>query len=1120
MGFMLKSDFTLHKFYRSQLPKYLNKNSTRLFVFLVFISSSIFSQTFELLNTQNLKGGYEGFSSFIDYNSDGYFDIFVTGVDFENSFNNAVFYKNNGDLSFTESTISSIPRVIDGDHSWADFDNNGTQDLLYTGTTSGFSDSGISKIYKNSNNGCEFIELPVALPGISRGNSRWVDIDNDGLMDVFLVGFDINGKIIIKAFKNGGDDSFSEKPITTGDNLSGERGNFSNNTARWEDLDGDGLQDLIIALSTKINFSFEVYRNLGGFKFAKQNIDLPQLSSIAMDIGDVNNDGRPDIVFTGSPNLENFYGDVTGDFYVFTNNGNMNFINSFTIEDEGVLYNDIELADINNDGFLDAVNYGTGPWGTFSKVTKIYKNNKNGTFSNFSHNLPDCSFGGIEFGDFDNDNDLDILYFGRIENPYDNEITYVYENTLLNIELPTEILINNGCACDNSLSFSLNNNSNSIKWDFGDPPATLLNTSTEKKPIHLFSNEGTYTISATFTKGSVSNTLSKVVTIGGQPIIAKPTDLISCTGSNNNQYDFNILKDAEILNGQSTEYFEIFYYASYENSEEDRYRLKMPYFNENINKTIYARVQSTLNSNCFELTDFEITIKDPPIANPIDDFFVCDEDYDGITTFDLTPIEPILTGSQTNITLEYFDEQGNIIPINSLNTYQNSIRDLEKIKIKIIDTQTGCFTETAINLIIDPLPIANPVNTLIGCDDNSDGISEYFDTSNIENQVLNGQTGMNVAYYKEDGTQLPSPLPNPFTNEEPNNQTIIIKVTDTFTNCFSETNLLLKTSAQPNINHPDNLYACDLGNGYSEFDTTLLEEQIIGNQSGLKIGYFDSNNQELPSPLPTLFQNTEPYSQTINIRVEDASNPNCYSETSVNLIVNSLPEINLEEEYFICNLEPSLTLTVNSSFDTYEWYFEDGTLISSSYTSEITKQGNYILTVAKLENNTICNNSFFFNLTRSDLPEILEVKYSEFGNNSIEIISSGSANFEYSIDGTNYQNSNYFTNIPGGIYTVFVRDKAGCGQDSSEVTLIDYPKFFTPNNDGYNDYWQIKGIEKYPNSQIFIFDRYGKLLKQLSTNSLGWDGSFNGKMMFSNDYWFKVNFENGKVLVGHFTLKR
>jgi len=88
------------------------------------------------------------------------------------------------------------------------------------------------------------------------------------------------------------------------------------------------------------------------------------------------------------------------------------------------------------------------------------------------------------------------------------------------------------------------------------------------------------------------------------------------------------------------------------------------------------------------------------------------------------------------------------------------------------------------------------------------------------------------------------------------------------------------------------------------------------------------------------------------------------------------------------------------------------------------------------------------------------------------------------------------------------------------VVVIDYPQFFTPNNDGTNDFWQIKGIHRFPDSKILIVNRYGKLLTELSANDVGWEDCCFGKAMLTNDYWFHINLGNGKVFTGHFTLKR
>ena len=88
--------------------------------------------------------------------------------------------------------------------------------------------------------------------------------------------------------------------------------------------------------------------------------------------------------------------------------------------------------------------------------------------------------------------------------------------------------------------------------------------------------------------------------------------------------------------------------------------------------------------------------------------------------------------------------------------------------------------------------------------------------------------------------------------------------------------------------------------------------------------------------------------------------------------------------------------------------------------------------------------------------------------------------------------------------------------------MIDYPNFFTPNGDGYNDTWNIIGLNQ-PEAKLYIFDRYGKLIKQLSTTGPGWDGTYNGHQLPSTDYWFSLEYmENGvaKEFKAHFAMKR
>ena len=89
------------------------------------------------------------------------------------------------------------------------------------------------------------------------------------------------------------------------------------------------------------------------------------------------------------------------------------------------------------------------------------------------------------------------------------------------------------------------------------------------------------------------------------------------------------------------------------------------------------------------------------------------------------------------------------------------------------------------------------------------------------------------------------------------------------------------------------------------------------------------------------------------------------------------------------------------------------------------------------------------------------------------------------------------------------------------IQTINYNNYFTPNNDGYNDKWNIYLPESYE-GVIHIYDRYGKLLKQISPYGEGWDGTYNGNILPSTDYWFKVEYENNikKEFKSHFSLKR
>ena len=143
------------------------------------------------------------------------------------------------------------------------------------------------------------------------------------------------------------------------------------------------------------------------------------------------------------------------------------------------------------------------------------------------------------------------------------------------------------------------------------------------------------------------------------------------------------------------------------------------------------------------------------------------------------------------------------------------------------------------------------------------------------------------------------------------------------------------------------------------------------------------------------------------------------------------------------------------------------------------------------------------------------------GKNSIELITSGTAsNLEFSIDGFNYKENSLFTDVPKGKYFAYIRNTTNCEFISFPFTILDYPTFFTPNGDGINDEWKISDMIKFPKSVVYIFDRYGKLLKQMNASSVGWNGTLNGLPLPADDYWFRLILNDNQIVNGHFSLKR
>ena len=151
----------------------------------------------------------------------------------------------------------------------------------------------------------------------------------------------------------------------------------------------------------------------------------------------------------------------------------------------------------------------------------------------------------------------------------------------------------------------------------------------------------------------------------------------------------------------------------------------------------------------------------------------------------------------------------------------------------------------------------------------------------------------------------------------------------------------------------------------------------------------------------------------------------------------------------------------------------------------------------------------------------------DFDSNQVISVSAtgGSEDYEYQLDGGVWQSNSTFEYVTGcEEHTVAVRDALGCSTiPEKTVMIMEYPKFFTPNGDGYNDTWNIKCLKNNSLAEIFIFDRFGKLLLEFRPSQDHWDGTFNGQLLAGGDYWFLVSYLNSSGIKtqfrSHFSLR-
>ncbi|MBF6639928.1 T9SS type B sorting domain-containing protein [Flavobacterium sp. J49] len=656
-----------------------------------------------------------------------------------------------------------------------------------------------------------------------------------------------------------------------------------------------------------------------------------------------------------------------------------------------------------------------------------------------------------------------------------------------------------------------------------------------------------------------------ILTTYALPVVTTPISLIQCDDDTDAITVFNLTQKNNVISANYlNETFTYFTTSIAANTENSAFEITNPLAYTSGNGVVYTRVE---NSNgCFRVVQINlaVSVTQIPANFVIPNQYLCDDyldavnnDYDGISgPFNFTAIQNSLAAIlPANVTIKFYktqadflaetDVSGNSLAIADITNYRNiGFPNAQTIWVRVDSTiDNSCFGYKTFEVIVEALPIAYPVNAanlIRHCDDNHDGIYG-FDTSGIEAAVVNGQTGVNVKYFRANGTQI-LPFTNPYNVT--GTETITIRVSNNTTQtggqpCYDEVSLQFIVDDLPEaFAIPNSLTTtCDdeviaiAQDGYFDFDTTTFLNTILGTQTGMNVYYYDQNNVLIPSTNPNQLPNPfRTNTQNIRVVVENPTNTDCYAETTIPFVVNPTPKIDQEETIIICLPDTEALIDAGildgtpASDYSFQWY-ENNVIMTGQTNQTITVNtpGLYSVEVTNAFN---CTKTRNITILGSEIASIRGIEVVDLSDiNSILVNVTGLGDYVFALDDINgpYQESNFFNNVPIGFHELYVRDQNGCGTlGPILIPVLGIPKYFTPNGDGFHDYWNVKGVSALHNyrSTIYIFDRYGKLLKQIGTTSPGWDGTYNGRPMPADDYWYSIEFEDGRNAKGHFTLKR
>ncbi|KJD33681.1 hypothetical protein PK35_07195 [Tamlana nanhaiensis] len=470
----------------------------------------------------------------------------------------------------------------------------------------------------------------------------------------------------------------------------------------------------------------------------------------------------------------------------------------------------------------------------------------------------------------------------------------------------------------------------------------------------------------------------------------------------------------------------------------------------------------------------------------------------------------------------------------------------------VLASENGCLIGDRIPVVATIFELPNYEQSIVfkNCDVDGtpDGFTDFNLNESVDFFINNNSDDFSVRFYNSyNAAELNDnaiETPEKYNNLNGNNVYARIENNQ---GCFVVSTIQLETSTTSFSNgFLYNFEVCDDDNidGFYAFDLTESSNEFIQQfpeGQNLSVHYYrnlnDAQLEQNEISQQTTYTNETAFSQTLFVRVESLDNGDCFGlGAHLQLTVQPKPEFTIEQNKTFCNDGGNIVLSVTGTMEsfTYLWQNESGDVVSTSGVLETETGGTFTVTATSSAGCTsvpqyyTVNQSEVASISKEDL-----VINAVSNNNTISIKTDnnnlGIGTYEFNLNDStgNYQDEPYFNFVPAGKHTLFVRDKNACGIASIEVFVLGFPKYFSPNNDGKNDFWQLKGLDNdFTNaSQVCIFNRYGKLITQFNAKTGVWDGTFKGTTLPKADYWFVATLiektsGNIKTYRGHFSLLR